>query len=271
MSLHKTSSNFTKLTNKDRAHLRRSYSNNFHRPIFISRVSSKPSIPVAIQSQTIPKSVSYPKKIIQVEPKPQKSFLIFTPKKYDLYSKKFTDELEASAQLLHPNSTCVDRVKKSFYTDVDLAMSELEQDKTGYGRISFLPTYSHPKSKDFFNAIKINDLEQVTLLLSQHPDLRTSLDSVIPNQTQQNAMHWACRRSGPEIIEALLKAGVDWKHHDIVHRTPQSIAEKYKNTQALAIFSRISNARRRGALNHRALMKLRTKLIRRVSKLNRAL
>lgn len=84
-------------------------------------------------------------------------------------------------------------------------------------------------------------------------------------------MHWACRRSGSEIIEALLKAGVDWKHPDMVHRTPQLIAEKYKNTQALAIFSRISNARRRGAINHRVLMKVRTKLIRKVTKLNRAL
>lgn len=178
MSLHKTSSNFTKLTNKDRARLKRSYSNNFHRPIYISRISSNPSIPVSVSVQTIPKSVSFNSKIVQIEPKTQTSFLIFTPKKYDLYSKRFTDELEASSKFLHPNLNCADDAKKSFYTDVDLALTELGQDRAGYDTITFVPTYSHPKSKEFFKAIKNNDLEKVISLLSQHPELRNSVDSV---------------------------------------------------------------------------------------------
>ena len=78
-------------------------------------------------------------------------------------------------------------------------------------------------------------------------------------------MHWACRRAGSKVIELLLKFGVNWKQPDMVHRTPQMIAEKCNNHQALSIFSRISNARRRGGINPRALSKLRTKLIRKNS------
>lgn len=181
ISSHKSSiKKTTKLTNQDKAPLKKSYSLKTKRPIYISPIVSKASIPLKITGPSAPKTVSFSQSLQEIVPKPHSSFLLFTPKKYDLLSKKLTEELESSINQLNLSVTNLSEVKKSFDFDYNIALNKLHQESVEFEKLKFMKPYSHPKSQEFLNAVKNNDPIQVAQLLSENQNLRTTIDSVSP-------------------------------------------------------------------------------------------
>ena len=168
----------SKINNQDRAPLKRTYSLKTKRPIYISKVLSKVSVPLNITVPSAPKTVSFSQSFVEITPKARTSFLLFTPKKYDLGSKKLTSELEASVKLLNLGVSCEKEVRKVFDDDFCGALSKIHQESVEYEKLSFVEPYSHPKSRKFLKAVKTNDLVQVAQLLSDNPALITTTDAV---------------------------------------------------------------------------------------------
>ncbi|TNV70647.1 hypothetical protein FGO68_gene6482 [Halteria grandinella] len=91
--------------------------------------------------------------------------------------------------------------------------------------------YQRPLSNDFIHAVKLNQMEKVTILLEKNRYLVFDFDFY--NMT---GLHWACKKGLVEMAELLIKNHADVDAVDILHRTPLYLAIQGEHLTLVEVF-----------------------------------
>ena len=97
--------------------------------------------------------------------------------------------------------------------------------------------YEKPNSREFFEAVKNNNLGLVEYYIVLNRYIIFDFDSVNIHKLKNTALHWAVRRKFYDISKVLIDNKCNLNARDITNRTPLYIAavqNDFKHVQVLA-------------------------------------
>ena len=154
------------------------------------------------------------------------------------FSERLINELQLKMEEVEENTKALTQIqsrrkisyKKSILSAIesfkDYKLDSVDQ----YKELVPQKPLQHPFASQYIEAIKINNFDEVQLLLNTYRTLVYEFDNQF-----QTGLHWASKRGHSKIIQILIRYKANINIKDVLGRTPLWTACKYNRIDAVRI------------------------------------